>query len=81
MSILLDFQPDQELDTILQSYQFSNWLSFIALQVTVGVSLELSVATGSVQITNAVDLLRSVSIVWLVGQITEGASVSVKESQ
>ena len=55
----------------------SNWLPFCALQVTVGVSLELSVATGSVQTTNAVDLLRSVSSVWLVGQITVGASVSV----
>ena len=58
----------------------SNLLPFSALHVTVGVTSELSVATASVHTTKAVGMLKSVSIVWLVGQITVGASVSTKES-
>ena len=55
----------------------SNRLPFSTLHVTLGVRLELSVATGSFQTTMTVEMLRSVAIVWSVGQVTLGASVSV----
>ena len=57
-----------------------NLLPFSTLHVTVVVIFELSVVNRVVQTTIAVERLRSFSISWLGGQITVGASVSVKES-
>ena len=54
-----------------------NWLPDFKLQVTVGVTPELSFACGSVQTATAVDSLGTVAFVWFAGQeINAGSSVS-----